>query len=57
MYCLFEIEMSTRVEHLVVVNRDELNLKHLIQDAVEGARKRDVELLEHIESIFDQTVK
>lgn len=57
MYCLFEIEMSTRVEHLVVVNRDELNLKNLIQDAVEGARKRDVELLEHIESIFDQTVK
>ena len=49
--------MSTRVEHLVVVNRDELNLKNLIQDAVEGARKRDVELLEHIESIFDQTVK
>ena len=48
--------MTARVEHLAVVNKDESALKNLLKNVVEGARNRNVDLLEHIESTFDQTV-
>jgi len=51
-----KIEMSARVEHLVVVTKDESALENLLKNVVEGARNSDVQLLERIESTFDQTV-
>ena len=56
MCCLLKIEMSARVEHLVVVNKDESALENLLKNIVEEARNSDVELLERLESTFDQTV-
>lgn len=56
MGCLLKTEMSARVEHLVVVNKDESALEKLLKNVVKGAQNRDVYLLEQVEATFDQTV-